>query len=671
MPIVGSRNTSLHIIKLEIGTRNEKECLIDLLIGGRYYTWMNKVGTKLSKLDRFLIFEGISEVIPDIRVTAIDHMSLDHTPILLHVMKSDFGPTLFKFYNSWLNRDGFDGLIKSKWSTLEAPNDGRIIRNNDCTLKQVALSDIKDIEKKIDDGSDIEGDENSKFCYGMINNKRRSQANTEILHDGVWISDPLLIKEAFLNYYKDKFQAHDSQVVCSPMIHSTSLTSLDRDSLETHISLDKIKTVVWVCGSNKAPGPDGFSFAFIKKYWDIIKTDIFEFVNSFFVSDSIPQVLANRLSKVIDKVVSKEQSAFISGSQVLEGPLIIILLPNSLLNVVYGKEIPYLLFLFILAMEGLHGDISNAVNSGLIQGIKLGSSDITLSHLFYADDVGGSQDAKSLAWVKWSNLLPSFKKGVLNVCSLKAFSLALRQKWRWRLFSSLNVHWVKVIKALHCQEGGLDHQGCNFNGTWSRIVGSSNFLHSKDIILLNSFRFKVGCDTRIRLWKDIWIGDSPLHIRYNRRYRLEQDKDCFIIDRIVDLNSEDDTCICSMADDGVFSVRSIRRVIDSKLLPSMLPATTWEKTLPRKLKRSGRLFVSNVILLFLHLRLMMSGKIGFVRGMLLKRNLVIYMLSSQLHFGGCEDIVTSSLFMLNRCGKAICLIIFTLLLILGFLIGDA
>ncbi|GJX54262.1 hypothetical protein Tco_0282631 [Tanacetum coccineum] len=113
---------------------------------------------------------------------------------------------------------------------------------------------------------DIEGDENSKFFHGMINNKRRSQAITGILHDGVWILDPLLIKEAFLNYYKEKFQAHDSQVVFSPMIHSTSLTSLDRDSLETHFSLDEIKTAVWDCGRNKAPGPDGFSFAFIKKY---------------------------------------------------------------------------------------------------------------------------------------------------------------------------------------------------------------------------------------------------------------------------------------------------------------------------------------------------------------------------------------------------------------------
>ncbi|GKC76819.1 hypothetical protein Tco_1127593, partial [Tanacetum coccineum] len=346
------------------------------------------------------------------------------------------------------------------------------------------------------------------------------------------------------------------------MIHYTSLTSLNRDSLETHISLDEIKTAVWVYGSNKVPGPDGFSFAFIKKYWDIIKTDIFEFVNSFFVSDSMPQganssfftlilktsnpiynkdfrpislieihykiivkVLANWLSKVIDKVVSKEQSAFISGRQVLEGPRIIseviqwasILIdgsPTFEFSIKCGlrQGDPLSPFPFYSCYGRSHRDLDNFPFTYL--GLPIGSNmnltsswNILVKHfqkrlsswkanllsiggrltlikavleslsiyylsIFKAPDVilkslerlrsrfflGGSQDAKSLAWVKWSNLLPSFKKGVLNVCSLKAFNLALRQKWRWRLFSSLNVHWVKVIKALHGQEGGLDHQ---------------------------------------------------------------------------------------------------------------------------------------------------------------------------------------------------------------------
>ena len=57
------------------------------------------------------------------------------------------------------------------------------------------------------------------FFHGMINHKRRSQAITGIMHDVTWISDPSLTKDAFLNFYKDKFQAHDSQVIFSSLVH--------------------------------------------------------------------------------------------------------------------------------------------------------------------------------------------------------------------------------------------------------------------------------------------------------------------------------------------------------------------------------------------------------------------------------------------------------------------
>ncbi|GJS37519.1 RNA-directed DNA polymerase, eukaryota, reverse transcriptase zinc-binding domain protein [Tanacetum coccineum] len=179
--------------------------------------------------------------------------------------------------------------------------------------------------------------------------------------------------------------------------------------------------------------------------------------------------------------------------------------------------------------------------------------------------------------------------GGLNIGSLKAFNLAFLQKWRWRLYSSPNALWVKIIKALHEQEGGFDNHGCKFNSTWARIVGSSNYLHSKDIIPLNSFRFQA------------------------RLYRLEHDKDCLIINRIdngpwswnwsrtdigvrntaylsdmfleislVDTHAVEDYCLCSMLNDGLFSIEVARRIIDSKLLPSLVPSTSWDKILPRK-----------------------------------------------------------------------------------------
>ncbi|GJV35093.1 RNA-directed DNA polymerase, eukaryota, reverse transcriptase zinc-binding domain protein [Tanacetum coccineum] len=130
------------IVDAFIANKCSKRGLIDLLIRSRYYTWMNKEGTKLSKLDRFLISEGISEDIPDIRVTAIDCMWSDHTLILLHAMKLDFGPN--RILKSHEKLRCLKTTIKQWHSNT---------RNNDRTLKQVALSDIKDLEKKIDDGS--------------------------------------------------------------------------------------------------------------------------------------------------------------------------------------------------------------------------------------------------------------------------------------------------------------------------------------------------------------------------------------------------------------------------------------------------------------------------------------------------------------------------------------
>ncbi|GJY19984.1 RNA-directed DNA polymerase, eukaryota, reverse transcriptase zinc-binding domain protein [Tanacetum coccineum] len=203
--------------------------------------------------------------------------------------------------------------------------------------------------------------------------------------------------------------------------------------------------------------------------------------------------------------------------------------------------------------------------------------------------------------------------GGLNNGSLKAFNLALLQKWRWRLLSSPNALWVQVIKAYHGQEGGFDTNGCSFKGIWANIVGTSNFLHSKGIILSNTFRFKAGCGTRIRFWKDIWVGETPLFTRYNRLYHLDQDKDCLIIDRInngqwswnwsrtnlgvrnlaylcdmlneigqLNIDVNEDTCTWSLGPNGTFTVKDARYRIDQNILPTLAHATTWDKSIPRK-----------------------------------------------------------------------------------------
>nr|GEZ14506.1 RNA-directed DNA polymerase, eukaryota [Tanacetum cinerariifolium] len=711
--------------------------LLDLHIRGRLFTWMNKAGTKMSKLDRFLIFEDILEAIPDICITSLDKLWSDHTPILLHVSKSDFGPTPFKFYNSWLFRDGFDECIKAAWPSLEFNSDGRRLASHeklrslkhnikqwhantsshDRSSKQSVMRDLKLIDKKINDGSasqidldnriklmqdldnfdkfealdlvqkthikwDIEGDENSNFFHGMINQKRRTQAIKGIMHDGEWITDPVRLKDVFLNFFKVKFQAHNSQVTFSHLLASNTLPDHDSISLEAPASISKIKDDVWACGSFKAPKPDGFSFTFDAPWFQyFFFTLIPKVSNPIFIKyfrpisligihyKIIAKVLAIRISKVIDKIVSHEQSAFIAGRQLLDGPLILseaidwfkkrkkqMLLfkvdfekafdssSNDLDNIIrvfyvfylasglkinmhksniYGVGVSNedvssmsrdsgcasgsfpLMFLGLPIgsnmsrinnwkplIDRFHSRLSswkaNLLSIGgrltLIKSV-LGSLGIYYLSIFKAPELvlkdlersrasffwGSTIDNKKMAWIKWSNILPSFDKGGLNIGSLKSFNFALLQKRRWRMFHFPNSLWVKIIKAFHGSEGGFDSHGCSFNGTWSKFIGTYNRLYhleqEKDCLIIN--RFDNGN------WKWNWSRDD-IGVRNSASLR-----DLIFDIEDVDLNMEEDSCMWALSSDSVFSVGDTRCLIDAKLLPSSTTPTSWDKVLSR------------------------------------------------------------------------------------------
>ena len=123
--------------------------------------------------------------------------------------------------------------------------------------------------------------------------------------------------------------------------------------------MDKIKTAVFDCGSEKAPGPDEFTFKLLKSKWETIKDDIIRFVklfeetgriskgcNSSFITlvpmtkdhvtlgdyrpigligcmyKIITKVLASRLKVVISSIIDETQSTYVDGGNILDMPLI-------------------------------------------------------------------------------------------------------------------------------------------------------------------------------------------------------------------------------------------------------------------------------------------------------------------------------------------------------------
>ncbi|GKB15680.1 putative RNA-directed DNA polymerase, eukaryota, reverse transcriptase zinc-binding domain protein, partial [Tanacetum coccineum] len=224
------------------------------------------------------------------------------------------------------------------------------------------------------------------------------------------------------------------------MTAAKRLTDSEVTYLDSMVSLEEIKNAVWDCGSQKARGPDGFSFMFIKKYWDLLHLDIQNFVDSFFSTRTFPpganssfftlipkvsnplyikdyrpisligfqykivaKILANRLSKAFDSVSwsfldhvmdnlgfsSKWRRWIKSGLVSSRASILVNGSPTSEFSLKRGlrQGDPLSPFLFIIIMEGLHIAFKDGLSSNMFRGVNVGSPGIRLSHLFYADDV--------------------------------------------------------------------------------------------------------------------------------------------------------------------------------------------------------------------------------------------------------------------------------------------
>lgn len=66
-----------------------------------------------------------------------------------------------------------------------------------------------------------------------------------------------------------------------------TISVADSMHLERPFSEDEVKSVIFHFGTNKSPGPDGFTMEFYKHAWEVIKSDLMMVINEFELSSMI------------------------------------------------------------------------------------------------------------------------------------------------------------------------------------------------------------------------------------------------------------------------------------------------------------------------------------------------------------------------------------------------
>ncbi|GJT51896.1 hypothetical protein Tco_0978053 [Tanacetum coccineum] len=148
----------------------------------------------------------------------------------------------------------------------------------------------------------IKGDENSKYFHGIINKKRRQLAIRGILIDGEWVDDPIRVKQEFYHHFATRFEAPNWSRAGILDEFPNRLSSEQSRMMEGDVSCEEVKRAMWECGSDKAPGPDGFTFEFFKKFWYVVGEDVVRAVSRFFTTGWFPRGCNSSFVALIPKV---------------------------------------------------------------------------------------------------------------------------------------------------------------------------------------------------------------------------------------------------------------------------------------------------------------------------------------------------------------------------------
>ncbi|RVX13251.1 LINE-1 reverse transcriptase-like [Vitis vinifera] len=362
-----------------------------------------------------------------------------------------------------------------------------------------------------------EGDRNTGYFHRMANAHRRNNSMDRIMINGELLTEDQEVRDGIVNEFQKLLSEEQGWRADIEGLQFKQLSSREADGLEVPFSMEEIHSALMEMGGDKALGPDGFSVAFWQECWDFVKEEVVEMFKEFFEHGSfakslnttflvlipkkggaedlrdfrpisllgglyklLAKVLTNRLKKVLDRVVSVDQNAFVRGRQILDASLVandvidywkkrkekglICKLDiekaydsinwKFLMKVLRKMGFGWVLFefkgvearrplspyLFVLGMEVLSTLIRRAGEGGFISGCRLrgrGGEELVVSHLLFADDTlifceARREQLANLSWIlAWFEAASGLR---INLAKSVLIPVGKWMSWRsWRL----------------------------------------------------------------------------------------------------------------------------------------------------------------------------------------------------------------------------------------------
>lgn len=203
-------------------------------------------------------------------------------------------------------------------------------------------------------------DVNSKFFHKSVKLRSNNNSIRALQVDGGWVQTPEEIRGAVVEYFGRQVATTHWERPKLDGVAFDMLSEDDNRGLIAPFTLEEIEKVVKDSDGNKSPGPDGFNFAFIKEFWHLIKHEVRIMFDQFYANEKLlrsflsyfvtlipkvnnpftlkefrpisllgclykllAKVLAGRLSKVMNSIISTSQSAFVKGRNLVDRAMVI------------------------------------------------------------------------------------------------------------------------------------------------------------------------------------------------------------------------------------------------------------------------------------------------------------------------------------------------------------